>query len=599
MKRFIQNILLLLIIIYLIPTANNYCQLSSQPKYWEYRWGDSPIDSSGKLLWLKEANMDNSWKAISKPSQIPIAAQKKDLWVRINLKDIGNECSAIFIKRIEKIFEVYLDTTIIYSFGKFSSGEKIPVMGFAWHLIKLPKNLNGKTLYFRIRSDTEYIGVYSEIKFGTEGYFLSEIVKENLSKTILGVIFTFAGMALFVFLLITGKVKPFLGIIIFMTSNGIWTLANSSLTQILFYMPKVIYYTDHLALFASAIGFFMVVVEIIDYKYKKIFTQIYRLLILYLVVVSILDITGITDNLDTVAPFLALVIIAVFALIYFIFLSARKGNGEAKILLAALAVYSTFALLDIVNYFQNVVINPDTYEMQFAHYGGFAFLLFTAWIFVFRYIEMNKKMIKAQVNERVRIARDLHDEVGPRLTEIKMVGESFNSRDNLTEDEKAKINELTYATDKVVSTFGEIVWALNPTNDTLEEFGSYLSQRGINFLQKANIKCRIDMPPVLPQKKISYEVRRNILMAISEILNNIVKHADASLVTIAFNYIGNKLEIVIEDDGHGFDIHNTRKYGNGLKNIESRIKSIGGSYSINTMIDTGTVIKMEIPLGLN
>lgn len=566
---------------------------------WQYCWGDSPVSTDGKLTWLSESGSDKLWYYINKPSKIPIIPGKRDLWIRLRLGNHNVDNSAIFCNRIEKIFEVYLDTNRIYNFGKFTSGEKIPMMGFAWHLIKLPENSNGKTLFFRIRSDSKYIGVYSEIRFGSEESFLSGIIKANLSKTILGVIFIFSGLVLAITLMFIGHFRQFLGAIIFMTTGGIWTLANSNLTQIFFYTPRVIYYADHLGLFASAVGFFMLVVEIIDPKYKRIFTRIYQLLIGYFVVVLFLDITGISDNIDTVAPFLAFITIAVVVLISFIFVCARKGNHEAKILLVAFAVYALFAFLDIVNYFQNVVINLDPYEMQFAHYGGFTFLVFIAWIFVSRYIQMNKQMILAQVNERTRIARDLHDEIGSRLTEIKMVSESFKQRSNLTEDEQAKLEELSTASDEVVSTFGEIVWALNPTNDSLEEFGSYLSQSAINFLQKANVRCRIDIPPVFPETKISYEVRRNILLAVKESLNNIVKHADASLVTMQLTVTKNDLLVSIVDDGCGFDSNNTRKYGNGLKNIERRIKSINGKYSIETRIDIGTRIKMEVPLQIN
>ncbi len=566
---------------------------------WKYRWGNSPVDKQGRFFWLSNNDIDTSWHSINKPADIASLPGARELWIKIHLSNYDLSNSALFINRVEKIFEVYVDSSRIYSFGNFTKEEKIPLMGFAWHLIKLPENSNGKTLFFRIRSDSKYIGVYSEIRLGPEESFLSEIIKANLSKTILGIIFVFAGLVFSIILLFVGKIKQYLGIIIFMTTGGIWTLANSNLTQIFIYAPKLIYYADHLALFASAIGFFMLVVEIIDPKYKKIFTRIYQFLIGYLLVVLFLDITGISDNIDTVAPFLIFTTITVFVLIYFIFLSAKKGNNEAKILLIALAVYAVFVLADIANYFKNVVIKLDTYEMQFAHYGGFTFLVFIAWIFVSRYIKMNKQMILAQVNERTRIARDLHDEIGSRLTEIKMVSESFKQRSNLTEDEQAKLEELSSASDEVVSTFGEIVWALNPTNDSLEEFGSYLSQSAINFLQKANIRCRIDIPPVFPKTKISYEVRRNIIMAVKESLNNIVKHADASLVTMQLTVTKNDLLVSIVDDGCGFDINNTRKYGNGLKNIERRIKSVNGKYSVETRIDIGTRIKMEVPLQIN
>ncbi len=579
--------------------AKGSTSITTLKSNWQYRWGDSPQSKSGRLLWLEEANDDSSWKPIDKPSDIPSHPGERNLWVKLHLENKSSNYSTVLVDRIEKIFEVYLDTNKVYSFGKFTSAKEIALPGFAWHLIRLPADASGKTLFFRIRSDTKFIGFYGKVIFGTGEDILTGIIKTSLSKIILGMIFVFLGLALFVLLLFTGKIKPFQGILIFMTANGIWTLANTKFTQVLLYFPKLIYYADHLALFASAAGFFMIVVEIIDQGHKKLFKRIYQFFIGYLLVVAVLDITGLSDNIDTVAPFLIILLIAAFVLIYFIFQNVRRGDSEAKIFLASIVFYALFALMDIINYFENVVFNPDTYEMRFAHYGGFAFLLSITWILVARYVKMNKQMLLAQVNERARIAQDLHDDVGPRLTEIKMVGESIKSIKNLTAEEQIKLDELSAAADEVVSTLSEIVWVLNPTNDTLEEFGCYLSQNAIDFLHRAGVKCRLDIPPVFPGKKISYEVRNNILMAVKESLNNIVKHAGASVVTITMSLEQNYFLVAIADDGMGFDINCTRKYGNGLKNMERRIKGIQGTFAIETKLNCGTTIKFEVPLETN
>jgi signal transduction histidine kinase len=563
---------------------------------WEYRWGDSPVDDKGTLTWLKEVDHLEQWKSVTEPSNIPLQNGQQHVWVRIRLSNLDNNENAVFIDRIEKVFEVYLDSTKIYSFGSYTPGTNITLPGFAWHLIKLPRNADGKTLFFRIHSDSKYIGFYSPVRFGSEEYFLTKIVNTNLSKIILGIIFLFAGFALFLFLFVMKNVRPFLGLIIFMIAGGIWTLSNSKITQILFSFPKVIYYADHLSLIASAVGFFLMAVEIIDMDSRKWFKRVYQVLTVYGVVVAILDITGISDSMDTVAPFLVIVILSVFAFTYVLFLSARKGNREAKILLIALAVYAVFALLDIINYFQHVVVNPETYEMRFAHYGGFGFLIVMAWILISRYIKMNRQMLLAQVNERTRIARDLHDEVGPRLTEIKIVSERGKSRSQLSAEEQANAEELSSTVDTVVSTLSEIVWALTPTNETLEELGTYLGQYAIDFLRKPDIRCRLALPPELPSLHVSYDVRRNIVLAVKESLNNIVKHADASLVTLTLNIEEQMLEVIIQDDGHGFDLATARQYGNGLKNIHRRIESIGGTVTIDSTLNIGTTTNILLPL---
>lgn len=563
---------------------------------WEYRKGDSPQNKENKLLWLYEKSDSQQWKAINDPLNIPLSEGQNNLWIKLKIVSLPKNFNAIFLNRIEKILEVYLNTDRVYSYGDFSFKNAIPVMGFAWHLIKFPEELNGKTVYFRFRSDTKYIGFLSKVQFGTEEFFLNEIVKSNIGKTILGIIFIVGGLLVLISFSFSESLKSFLGLIIFMITSGIWTLANSNLTQILIYAPRLIYYSDHLSLFASAIGFFMLVSEIVDSKYASIFKRIYQVIFIYFLTVVFLDITNLSENIDTVAPFLIIISTCLLILMYFILLSAKKGNSEAKLFLTALGIYAFFVIADIINYFRNVVIDIDTYNMQFAHYGGFVFLVFLTWMLVSRYIRMNRQLLQVQIDERQRIARDLHDEIGPRLTEIKIINENIKKNYSLPDKLQSEIDELSSAANKVANTFGEIVWALNPANDTLEEFANYLSQNTINFLEKTEIKCRIDLPPIFPVISIHYDILRNIVLTVKEVLNNIVKHSSASVVNMTLNFDENILHLTIADNGKGFDKNNIRKYGNGLINIERRIKNINGILTIDTQKENGTIIKIEVPI---
>jgi len=575
---------------------NNVSISTGKILIWEYRKGDSPQNKENKLLWLYEKSDSQQWKAVDDPLKIPLIEGQKNLWIKLRIISLPNNFNAIFLNRIEKILEVYLDTNKIYTYGDFSVKKEIPVMGFAWHLIKSSGGLNGKTVYFRFRSDTKYIGFLSKVQFGSEEFILNEIVKSNISKTILGIIFIVGGLFALIAFSFSGILKSFLGLIIFMITCGIWTLANSNLTQILIYAPRLIYYSDHLSLFASAIGFFMLVSEIVDSKYASIFKRIFQIIFIYFLTVVFLDITNLSENIDTVAPFLIIISTCLLILMYFILLSAKKGNIEAKLFLTALGIYAFFVIADIINYFQNVVIDIDTYNMQYAHYGGFVFLVFLTWMLVSRYFRMNRQLLQVQIDERQRIARDLHDEIGPRLTEIKIINENIKKNYSLPDKLQNELDELSSAANKVANTFGEIVWALNPANDTLEEFANYLSQNTINFLEKTEIKCRIELPPIFPAIPIHYDILRNIVLTVKEVLNNIVKHSSASVVNMTLNFDENILRLTIADNGKGFDKNNIRKYGNGLINIEGRIKNINGILTIDTQKENGTIIKIEVPI---
>lgn len=204
----------------------------------------------------------------------------------------------------------------------------------------------------------------------------------------------------------------------------------------------------------------------------------------------------------------------------------------------------------------------------------------------------------AMERERLRITRDLHDEIGSRLTELRMISEMVGEKDLHESEIKQKLKELSIASENVSSTFGEIVWSLNPKNDSLEELISFISMQSTGFLSKADIRCRLELPETLPNYMVTSEIRHNIISTVKEVLNNIVKHSGASIVEINLVIDETQLFFELKDDGVGFNINDTRKLGNGLQNIRSRIESIGATIFIDSKIDRGTSIKIIIPINL-
>ncbi|OGU65982.1 MAG: hypothetical protein A2X62_08200 [Stygiobacter sp. GWC2_38_9] len=202
----------------------------------------------------------------------------------------------------------------------------------------------------------------------------------------------------------------------------------------------------------------------------------------------------------------------------------------------------------------------------------------------------------AMERERLRIARDLHDEIGSRLTEIRLVSEMAKQKNVSANDVLEKLEEISSASENVVTTFSEIVWSLNPKNDSLENLASFIGQCSTEFLGKADIRCRLDFPPELPGYNIPSEVRHNIILAVKELMNNIVKHADASIASIVLSTDEEALSITVKDNGRGFDMSNVRMFGNGLKNIQRRIESIGGKVTMESVIDNGTTTRIILPL---
>jgi signal transduction histidine kinase len=200
--------------------------------------------------------------------------------------------------------------------------------------------------------------------------------------------------------------------------------------------------------------------------------------------------------------------------------------------------------------------------------------------------------------ERSRIARDLHDDLGTSLTQIIMLS-SLANRDQ-TPPEKARqlIEQVGGRSKEMVTALDEIVWAVNPKNDSLVALVRYLGHFAEEMLQPAGVRCRLDIPHGLPAHPLSAEVRHHLFLAFKEALNNCIRHSGATIVLLGVELKPDEVVISVEDDGRGFDPESGphEEDGNGLINIPSRMASIGGRAEIQSALGSGTTVRLTLPL---
>jgi signal transduction histidine kinase len=138
----------------------------------------------------------------------------------------------------------------------------------------------------------------------------------------------------------------------------------------------------------------------------------------------------------------------------------------------------------------------------------------------------------------------------------------------------------------------EIIWSMNPDHDTLNDLIAYTRRHCAEFLRDHELPYELDIPGTIADLPLSGEQRRNIYLVIKEALHNIVKHAHATNVQIVFRLNGQRLNVIIHDNGKGLqkDLYS----GNGITNMRRRVENIGGSFSIES--GTGTTVKLDCPL---
>jgi len=229
-------------------------------------------------------------------------------------------------------------------------------------------------------------------------------------------------------------------------------------------------------------------------------------------------------------------------------------------------------------------------------------LVFTmSLIAIVRYVSYRRLHLKLQdmeqqaavERERGRIARDIHDDLGNRLTEIQLLTGLAERDGEVAKKAMTHITEISSAARQATDALDEIVWAINPRNDTLPHLINYLGQFATDFMRTAGILCRLDLPENPPAKSVSAEVRHNLFLAIKESLNNIARHSNATEMSMLILATDKSLSVIIQDNGRGFNGEAKSNGADGLENMRLRIAEIGGQLQINSRPGAGTSISFN------
>lgn len=209
-----------------------------------------------------------------------------------------------------------------------------------------------------------------------------------------------------------------------------------------------------------------------------------------------------------------------------------------------------------------------------------------------------KAMVATQEEERKRISRDLHDDVGTKLSALKLfVSSLYDKATRINNDEikflaKSSEDFITEAMQDV----RQLLLNLSPT--VLEEFGYTTAVEGL--VNKINETHKINFKLVVfgMSGRLRKEYELVLYRLTQELINNVLKHAEANYVSLQIGRRDKKIILMIEDDGKGFDI-DVHKSGYGLQNLYARTKLMHGSITIDSKPGNGTSVLIEIPYGIN
>ncbi len=227
-----------------------------------------------------------------------------------------------------------------------------------------------------------------------------------------------------------------------------------------------------------------------------------------------------------------------------------------------------------------ITINAPVWDRRWFHFLVMALLvLIPATLLYQRRISRSKREMEKQrllAMERTRISQDLHDEIGGAITRIGLVSSLIPQKNKMHQDIDKEVDMIATTARQVAASMGEIVWALHTDYNTLESLLAYIREQATGLIGPSGIRLEVHFPDVVPDMQLSGEARRNLLLVTKEALNNAVKHARPTHITLNCAISKTTITFTVQDDGMGFDPA-TPATGNGIRNMRKRMQSVGGT----------------------
>jgi signal transduction histidine kinase len=211
-------------------------------------------------------------------------------------------------------------------------------------------------------------------------------------------------------------------------------------------------------------------------------------------------------------------------------------------------------------------------------------------------LALHRKERRLLQQERARIAREIHDDIGSRITQLVLHGEVAQGGLSDTSELKQQLVQICDDARGLLSSMDEVLWAVNPRRDTLRDFASFVCKYAQEFLKATPIQCVLEVDPEMAAAVLDLPLRRSLLMAIKEALNNAVKYSEATELRLQIQWQAQRLVVVVLDNGKGFDLAEVDVDRNGLTNMAQRMSELEGFCRVTSSPGKGSRVEFSIPL---
>ncbi|WP_281800627.1 sensor histidine kinase [Segatella maculosa] len=197
---------------------------------------------------------------------------------------------------------------------------------------------------------------------------------------------------------------------------------------------------------------------------------------------------------------------------------------------------------------------------------------------------------------RLKIASDLHDDVGSTLSSISIMSDLLQSRPDDNPNAEEMLRKIGSDARNLLDSMDDIIWSVNPQNDSFQNIIVRIREYAIPLFEPLDAKFSVVIPIGMMSLQLPMDIRRNLFLIAKEAINNAVKYSGCTEASIEFSYARSIVKMTVADNGKGFDVSKDHAR-NGLRNMRFRGEKIGGKVTIRSTIGKGTSVTLVVRVG--
>ncbi len=571
---------------------------------WEYRLGDSTATAESAREWD-----ETDWRSMTLPGWPTERSRSGYLQQRVRLPDREYRDAVVFVPAVFQHMEAYLDGALVYRTGALNAPEELEFEALSWHLIDLPERYPGSQLTFRIYSDYYLEGLGGRVLLGSRADIYQWMVRRDVDRLATASICAFIALVGLAVYLRLRRMSAVIYLVLFALLAGIYVAHYAYVKELVAPGGMAWTWLWIVAVFLMPVGIFGFVLHAVA---RGRAPMVKGLLLGHVGFVAVALPVGAV--FPVTAGNIVLILLRVLYVAYMILLlgsvgaRALRGNVEARIFLVGTLLLSAFGLRDVL-----IALGVVPWYRTILHYGMLCFVGALVIIVgrhlmqLYRDVRRYSEQLEEMATEREYMIGELHDGVSGLMTNINLIAE-MERRSPPTErhgDSFATVATLSRAGLVEIRRF---MRSLDAEERDWPSLAAELRVHGLEILEPhgialdTTIEIDANAPP---PDSTSY---LNLSRICSEAVTNIVKHAGASRVAVAFTVTPAELRLVLRDDGAGFD-GEAAHHGRGLASMRRRAREMGGSLEVSAKAEDenegasegagvrGTTLRLKVPLG--